>query len=72
MHVIHLLISSVPREIIPSLLQECDDKDEGEGGNVGEEEADFQGGEELGKTDEEEEEVEEELELMVEDNWDEG
>jgi hypothetical protein len=70
--IVQFLVSLPSLNVIPGLLHQGDREHESQGGNVGEQESDFQGRDQLRETDEEEKEVEEELELVEEDHRDEG
>ena len=70
--IIQFLVTLPSLNVIPGLLHQGDREHESQGGNVSEQESDFQGRDQLRETDKEEEEVEEELELVEEDHRDEG
>lgn len=70
--IVQFLVALPPLYVIPGLLHQGHREDESQGGNVCEQEPDLQRRDQLGETDEEEEEVEEEFELVEEDHWDEG
>jgi hypothetical protein len=62
---VEFLISPVSLYVVPRLLHECDNEYECEGSDIGEQEADLEGGDQLRQADQQEEQVEEELELVI-------